>query len=185
MKNVNKYEVIKDIKAAMSDNAIDFTDEYFGHAGCDYISDLFHEFADNHTSIYYSDIIKYISEHVEDVNRAIEEFGWDGCGSDLYKAGQMAEYEGIYQELEEDRENILKLVTLYALPEKVPAEMWEELEAEIDPYADRWPDPDDITERVNEWIEDHKPDILGTIDKAAAEMVDNGIQGVKFEGVTA
>lgn len=90
MRNINKYEVIKEIKAAMNDNSIDFTDEYFGYSGNTYMSDLFHEYADGHTSIYYSDIIKYISEHVEDVNRAIEEFGWDGCGADLYKAGQMA-----------------------------------------------------------------------------------------------
>lgn len=44
------------------------------HTG--YICDTFAEFADGHTSIYYSDIINYISSHVEEVNDTIKEFGW-------------------------------------------------------------------------------------------------------------
>ena len=70
-----------------------------------YICDIIAEIADSHTSIYYSDIINFISENVEQVNDTIEEFGWEGAGGDLYKAGQLAEYcqleQEMYGELEE------------------------------------------------------------------------------------
>lgn len=75
-----------------------------------YICDIISEIADSNTSIYYSDIIKFISDNVEEVNDTIEEFGWNGCGSDLYKAGQMAEYRknenDMYNELEEGLFNV-------------------------------------------------------------------------------
>ena len=64
-----------------------------------YICDAVSEIADNDTSIYYSDIAAFISDHVHAVNDAIEEFGWDGCGGDLYKAGQMAEFLTIERDI--------------------------------------------------------------------------------------
>lgn len=85
----------------------DFINE-FSASDDDYICDAFQGYADNRTSIYYSDIIKFISENVEAVNDAIAEFGWDGCGSDLYKAGQMAEYLQLEQMLNNDIEDIKK-----------------------------------------------------------------------------
>lgn len=172
MKNINKYEVIKEIKASMSDNAIDFTDEYFGYSGNAYISDLFHEFADNHTSIYYYDIIKYISEHVEDVSRTIDEFGWDGCGADLYKAGQTAQFQEIFMELESDRDNIITLYVLYMLPDEMPSDMWEYIESEIDVNADRLPEADEIQALIDEWIEEHAESITEAIDRAAGEVAE-------------
>lgn len=59
------------------------------HTG--YICDTF---ADGHMSIYYADIIRYISEHVEEVNDAIHDLGWEGCCGDLYKAGHVAPHAG-------------------------------------------------------------------------------------------
>ena len=72
-----------------------------------YIYDIFSEIADGNTSIYYGDISKYIADHVDEVNDAIAEFGWEGCGSDLYKAGQMAEYTSIERDLEEHIDDII------------------------------------------------------------------------------
>ena len=75
-----------------------------------YICDIISEIADSNTSIYHSDIIEFISNNVEEVNDAIEEFGWDGCGGDLFKAGQMAELRKneneMYNELEEGLFNL-------------------------------------------------------------------------------
>jgi len=77
-----------------------------------YICDIFGEIADSATSTYYSDIIKYIANHVDEVNDTIAEFGWEGCGSDLYKAGQMAEYNSIERDLEDHIDDIIVYAAL-------------------------------------------------------------------------
>lgn len=75
-----------------------------------YICDIIVEIADSNTSIYHSDIIEFISNNVEEVNDVIEELGWDGCGGDLYRAGQAAEFgkneNEMYNELEEGLFNV-------------------------------------------------------------------------------
>lgn len=82
--------------------------ELENYSGNTYISDAISEIADSNTSIYYYDIIKFISENVEEVNNTICEFGWDGCGNDLYKAGQLAEYCTIQNEIYNSLEDALK-----------------------------------------------------------------------------
>ena len=57
-----------------------------------YICDDITEIADANTSIYYSDIENFMKENTDAVNDAINEFGWDGCGSDIYKTAQMGEF---------------------------------------------------------------------------------------------
>jgi len=91
----------------------DYGDRIDGYIGGDgYICDIFSEIADSATSIYYGDIIKYIAEHVDEVNDTINEFGWEGCGSDLYKAGQMAEYTSIERDLEDHIDDIIVYAAL-------------------------------------------------------------------------
>lgn len=77
-----------------------------------YICDAISEFADNNTSICYSDIKEYICNNFDAVEEAIDEYGWDGCGGDLYKAGQMAEYMSIEREIGDELEDIIKYITL-------------------------------------------------------------------------
>lgn len=77
-----------------------------------YICDIFAEIADSNTSIYYNDIIKYIADHTDEVNDTINEFGWDGVGKDIYKAGQMAEYTSIERDLEEHIDDIIVYAAL-------------------------------------------------------------------------
>ena len=57
-----------------------------------YICDAISDYADSYTSIYYSNIKDFIINNFDAVEATISEFGWDGCGKDLYKAGQLAEY---------------------------------------------------------------------------------------------
>ena len=127
--------------------------DYYGSTS--YICDTFAEIADNNTSIYYSDIIRYISEHVEEVNDAIEEFGWDGVGGDLYKAGQAAEYTSIQNELYSASAEI---IAAYAADyirhtygaEEITVEMWNEIAAELGTVdtSDRWDTIRDIVDDV-------------------------------------
>ena len=93
-----------------------------------YICDIFSEIADSATSIYYSDIIAYIGNHVEEVNDAINEFGWEGCGSDLYKAGQMAEYTSIERDLEEHIDDIIVYAALVdKFDDNIPEDAFEKV----------------------------------------------------------
>lgn len=100
-----------------------------------YICDAISEIADNNTSIYYSDIMNFISSDPESVNEAIQEFGWEGCGSDLYKAGQMAEYLTIEREI---YNNLDDIIMYYALnyyqdhySKEITDEQLEDLKSEL------------------------------------------------------
>ncbi len=86
----------------------DYGWEIVEHNETDYICDAITEIADNNTSIYYSDIKEFIVNNFDAVEDAINEFGWDGCGSDLYKAGQMAEFITIERDLYNNLEDIIK-----------------------------------------------------------------------------
>ena len=141
------------------------------YAGClsdyagtsSYICDAILEIADNNTSIYYSDIIKYISGHVEEASDAINEFGWDGCGGDLYKAGQMAEYETIRRDIEDNIEDGLKVMALDYIQGRtctrcglhysaIPAALWEAVEE----CASNSPDSiEEITDAIDDWDNAH------------------------------
>mgnify|MGYP003295876561 CR=1 FL=1 len=62
--------------------------------------------------IYYSDIEEFMSKNIDLVNDTISEFGWDGCGSDLHKAGQLAEFCSIEQEIYNDLDDAIKYIAL-------------------------------------------------------------------------
>jgi len=150
MKNI--VERIEEVKARMNNISIDCAyDNYDYYARID---DAIAECADNNVSIYYGDIIKYIADHVEEVNETIQEFGWDGCGSDLYKAGQMAEYTTNQNKLFEDVEEIILLSGLYRLAKEVEAmdeSLLEELEDEL--YRMTYNNTfEEIAETVNDFL---------------------------------
>ena len=105
MEQIN--ELYNDHHDNLSDYARDFLGDYVNIERNSYICDAISDFADNNTSIYYCDIINFISNNVEEVNEAIAEFGWDGCGSDLYKAGQMAEYLTIERDIYNNLDDIV------------------------------------------------------------------------------
>lgn len=121
----------------------EYGEELVNYSGSTYICDAISEIADNNTSISYSDIINFISENVEAVNDAIEEFGWDGCGSDLYKAGQMAEYCTIQNEIYVCLDDSMKYYAL-SYYENLDIHNWkidtseisEDLWEEIENYCD-------------------------------------------------
>lgn len=124
-----------------------------------YICDAIVEIADGNVSIYYSDIIKYISENVEAVNDAIAEFGWEGCGSDLYKAGQMAEFLQNEREIYDHLEDAMLLLAVEYLRRDVECEeIPEELADLIRDWAAEIDNNDRCNEmavRIAEWFEDN------------------------------
>lgn len=150
--------------------------DYEGCSSC--ICDAIQERADSETSIYYSDIIKYISEHVEEVNEAIEEFGWDGCGSDLYKAGQMAEYLQIERDYMEQESGIIRYAAIMDLIsrklETISADIWEDIEIELEKLDsnDRFSDITDIIDAALEAEEDDETETAGTLENIRDRMRD-------------
>jgi hypothetical protein len=151
MLNVN--ELLKDLE--IGEYGVEFENYKRG-----YICDIISEIADRFTSIYYCDIIKFISENVEQVNDTISEFGWDGAGSDLYKAGQLAEYCSIQNEIYNDIEDILKHWALkYYVQYTDNVEISEEIAETIENIEYNTFDKldeicDFIVEKVNEENED-------------------------------
>lgn len=146
MKNYKQalYNAIKEStnteKEYLNDNAIDFINDIY--IGSQYICDAISEFADSNTSIYYSDIEEFMSNNIDKVNDTISEFGWDGCGNDLHKAGQLAEFCSIEREIYDDLEDIIKYITLE--------------------FIDSTDDANDDAERIWESLDDDaKDELLG------------------------
>lgn len=112
----------------------DYSRNICDYSGYHYLCDIISEIADNNKSIHCSDIIKFISDNVGKVKDVIDEMGWDGCGSDLYKAGQMAEYldieRRIYDELDEAMLSFCYNYILYDLEIKeITPEQKDEIES--------------------------------------------------------
>lgn len=97
-----------------------------------YICDVISEIADSQVDIYYHDLRNWANGHFEEISETIDEFGWDGCGRDLYKAVQMAQFRGneneMYSELSEGLENFAISYLEYDLKmEEIAEEKWEEI----------------------------------------------------------
>lgn len=95
----NELLNVSELKSQLHNDLGDYGDKLCDYSGRQYIGDVISEIADSNTSIYYSDIKDFIINNFDDVNEAIDEMGWDGCGGDLMKAGQMAEYLHIERDI--------------------------------------------------------------------------------------
>lgn len=122
----------------LNDYAIQFIDDVY--IDSQYICDAISNFADNNTSIFYCDIEKFMSENIDKVNDTISEFGWDGCGNDLHKAGQLAEFCAIEREIYDDLEDVVKYIAM--------------------DFIDNTDEADDETERIWETLADETKDEL-------------------------
>ena len=111
---------------------VNYIEEITNYSGGTYVDDAFREIADNNTSIYYSDITKYLCNNIQDVENTISEYGWDGVGKDLYKAAQIAQYneilEGLYNNIQEIS---LYYIIDYIITEYSKIEIDDNLENEI------------------------------------------------------
>lgn len=169
---INLEALKQEIRQGIGTDAAYLAGDYNGCGS--YIEDAISERADSETSIYYSDIIKFISENVEAVNDTIQEFGWDEAGADLYKAGQLAEYLQIENSYRENMEGIIKLAAVLDLidagKKEITAEAWEAIENELE-NIDESNRFDDITDIVTEAIrEEAEQEETGTLDRIAAIM---------------
>lgn len=131
----------------------EYVNDYRGSSA--YICDMIAEIADSNTSIYYSDILHFISENPEALADVIDEGLYDPShGYDLHQHGQAAEYMTIERDIWDHLENALYLAALdfirYDLErETIPVELSELLyEWAADP-GDRM---SDIPDRIREYF---------------------------------
>lgn len=166
MKNYKQalFNAISDSTNTARENLNGYSIDFITDSDADssqYICDAISEFADSNTSIYYSSIMDFIKDNPDAVSDAINEFGWDGCGGDLYKAGQMAEYMSIEREINEELEDIIKYITL--------------------DFIDSTDEADDEAERIWESLDDDKQNELLTDFLDNLEMLDNNS---RFDEIT-
>lgn len=88
------------------------------------------------------------------VDDAIKELGWDGCGGELYKAGQAAEFLTIERELYDNLEDIIKDIAIDYLININAQITTEQMEAIFDALGniDNNNILDDIADAINDII---------------------------------
>jgi len=92
---------------------LDEYDDFLGYRS-DYIGDRISDYADGQVDIYNSDLLQWIgsdAENAEAVGDAIDEFGWDGCGKDFYKAIQMGQFLKYEHECYDNIDKIIAAIT--------------------------------------------------------------------------
>lgn len=159
MKKINLEDIREYTREKMGTDAAYLAADYEGCSTT--IDDAIMERADGETSIYYADIINYISDHVEEVANTINEFGWEGVGADLYNAGQMAEFESIRRSYEEKTENIIKYAAIMDLIykrglEEIDPEKWMAIKDRLTEEIDGSSRFDDITDIITEVLQDEE-----------------------------
>lgn len=77
----------------------------------DYISDKISEYSDSKVDIYYSDLMEWLPDNTGWLEDAFNEFGWDGCGKDFYKAIQMAQFLAYEHECYDNIDKIIAAIT--------------------------------------------------------------------------
>lgn len=130
----------------VNERSLDYVGDY-SLENINYLSDSFHEFADNSISVYYSDQFKYYKEHpTESEDALLELYDPNSIASTIKKdglynlcclAGVCGEYNEITGELYEDEENIKKLLVIrylikndiYNLTDEQLTEILEEAES--------------------------------------------------------
>ena len=121
----------------------------------EYISDIITEIADNNVSIYYSDILKFVSENPDSLNEVIESGLYDPtCNYDFYSHAQAAEFMIIEQELEEHSVDALKLVAYnYCEYNLFMIMVPDELADVITETAENAQTMDELVDEITNWLE--------------------------------
>lgn len=140
------YELKEQMEETASGYSLDFVSDYEADSSS-YLSDAFHEFADNNISVYYSDQFKYYEENQSECEDALlelcdgetimEKIKHEGLYNVCCYAGVCGEYNKITSDLYEDEEIIKKLLVIryllkydiFTMTAEQVAEMLEEVEA--------------------------------------------------------
>ena len=118
---MNKQERIEELKKEIEEleNQLNERGQAFYNdydiTNAEYLGDLFHEYADYNTSIYYSDIEEYYKNHIQESSDALKEYGYtlndfEDLEEAMHKGSQLAEYSEIYNEVAENESIFEELI---------------------------------------------------------------------------
>lgn len=125
MKNIEQLtNLLTNLEKGVDGYCLDFADDY-GLNDNEYISDCISEFADKKTSIYYSDQKQFYYDNEDVCNETLIEFGYslddllkegDSLDDLICKAGQIGEFYSIESKLNNNLDDILKIMIIkYAI----------------------------------------------------------------------
>lgn len=150
----------EEIKKEINDISIDFASDYDLNSSS-YLCDLFTEYADSQVDIYYKDLIEWLFDGVDYVERYVEEFGIDEKNFnfwDIVRGGQFLDFQ---ERLFADDKEIIELMAINYLlnnEEEIERELEEsELEEMIDEIVDdlqRYERIDDGVDIINKYIKE-------------------------------
>lgn len=160
MKNVHQQKLDEICKELDLGEFAEYLNDYRGSS--DYITDAVAEIADDHTSIYYYDIMRFIADHPDALADVVAEGLYSveaGQAYDLYKHGQAAEFMVIEHDIYNHLDDAVRLLVLDTIAYDADTtdatpEQWEglfELLETVDGYTyDRF---FEITDAVREILE--------------------------------
>lgn len=125
MENMEQLtKLLNELEKGVDGYCLDFARDYDLNNN-EYICDLINEFADNRTSIYYSDQRQFYFDNEDVCNEALIEYGYsldelfkeyNSLDSLICRAGQIGEYYSIETELNQNIDDILKIMVIkYAI----------------------------------------------------------------------
>lgn len=123
----------------------------------EYISDAISEIADNHTSIYYSDIMVFIRNDPDALADVIDQGLYDPTHDyDLHQHGQAAQYMRIMEDIYNHQETALYMVALHFVKydlkrDTIPGDLADLIETWAADPGERM---DEIPDRIREYFAD-------------------------------
>lgn len=106
--------------------------------GEEYVTDRFHDVADENIDLYNHDLLTWLPDHYEWLEEAEAQGLLEGTKGDIFKMVQAAQYECFTQDMYDHQEDIVKYVTLESLKDAgvyaVSQELADALDTDVD-YA--------------------------------------------------
>lgn len=151
----------EEIKRSINDISIDFASDYDLNSSS-YLCDLFTDYADSQVSIYYSDLLKWLSgDGDEFVERYVAEFGIDEKNFQFWDIVRGGQFLDLQERLFADDKEIIELMAINYLlnnEEEIEREIEEsEIEEMIDEIVDtlqRYERIDDGVDIINKYIKE-------------------------------
>lgn len=139
---------MKEIKELKEELALYCGD--YGDCICDYnsgyIDDIFHEIADNHVAIYWTDLCEWAKGNSSYIDEYVAEFGIDEKNFDFFRLIQGGQYLCNLEELNKNRDDIIKLFILNYIENELGIhEINEENESELENILEFVPKYDDLS----------------------------------------
>lgn len=147
--NIKKY-IEQNIKFDddICENITDYT-----RATDDYVDDIFSQIADNGVDLYWSGLIDWLKEYhnaTDYIEQAVKNQGIDSNNFDFMRLIQAGQYEYNFEQLNDNRHEILLLWCLqYCIDNDIELtdEQIDKVDDEIDDYVQCF---DDLVEKINE-----------------------------------